>query len=364
MPKKSSTSSKRNRHRHNGGVSSHRYLTSIRGQNESEEVEDNTSLSENLHHPLAGTLSSSYTICQEITSAKPSSTSALRGLKIRMWDFEHCDPKRCTGARLVRRGLIQEMAIGSPFRGVVLSPTATTYLSPNDTSILEQLGLALIDCSWARVKEIFMLNNSGNRGGSSSQHHHRLLPFLVAANPVNYGKPLKLTCAEAAAATLYICGKKEAAITILNEFGWGMEFLKINQELLDLYQKCGDSGDIIDAQNTWLEQAKTEQQTRSNGNTALRRRIPEWRTRLIKRSDEQEEEDDGDDVEEDSSQDTDSVALNSTSKSFQRFGLAGELPPSSDEEDEDSDSSYEPLLDKFGNTIEEAKTKKEIDRNG
>jgi hypothetical protein len=73
-------------------------------------------------------------------------------------------------------------------------------------------------------------------------------------------------------------------------------------------------------------------------------------------SDEQEEEDN----DEESSRGTDSATFDSTHKSFERFGLAGELPPSSDEEDEDSGFN-EPLLDKFGNTIEEAKPGKVVE---
>ena len=166
------------------------------------------------------------------------------GLKLRMWDFAQCDPKRCTGARLAKWGLLQRMPLKQPFRGLVLSPEGKMSVSPADAEILEQKGLSVIDCSWARLSEIpFRQMQSG---------YHRLLPFLVAANTVNYGRPSKLTCAEAAAATLYICGRQEAARALLADFSWSEEFFRLNQELLDLYASCADADEVVAAQNEWL----------------------------------------------------------------------------------------------------------------
>lgn len=59
----------------------------------------------------------------------------------------------------------------------------------------------MVDCSWNRIEEI--------RFNRLHNGRERLLPFLLAANPLNYAKPFKLNCAEAVAATLIICGFRE-----------------------------------------------------------------------------------------------------------------------------------------------------------
>ncbi|CCL99001.1 uncharacterized protein FIBRA_01009 [Fibroporia radiculosa] len=138
-----------------------------------------------------------------------------------MWDFGHCDPRRCSGRKLLHLGLIEELKIGQRFRGIVVTPRGSQLVSPSDREIVLQHGIAVVECSWARIDEIPFRR--------LASPHERILPYLVAANPVNYGKPWKLNCAEAIAAAFYIVGLHAFADSLLSNFSWGLSFWNINK---------------------------------------------------------------------------------------------------------------------------------------
>jgi len=170
--------------------------------------------------------------------------------KLAMWDFEQCDPKKCTGRKLARFGVVKTLKISQRFNGVVLSPTGTDVVSRSDREHIERFGLGVVDCSWAELESTPI-----NRLKIGAP---RLLPFLVAGNPVNYGKPLKLTCVEAFSGAYYIAGFKEQAKLVLSKFGWGKSFLKLNKEMLECYSNCANSGEVLEAQKMFLGRFEEE----------------------------------------------------------------------------------------------------------
>ncbi|GJN30572.1 hypothetical protein PR202_gb18886 [Eleusine coracana subsp. coracana] len=161
-----------------------------------------------------------------------------------MWDFGQCDAKRCTGRKLSRFGLLKELRVTNGFGGVVLSPVGTQCVSKEDNPIVHGKGLAVVDCSWARLSDVPFVKL---RCGAP-----RLLPWLVAANPVNYGRPCQLSCVEALSAALIICREEDTAHLLLGKFKWGHSFLSLNRDLLKAYSRCENGSEIINVQNSWL----------------------------------------------------------------------------------------------------------------
>ena len=152
-----------------------------------------------------------------------------------------CDPKKCTVKRLERSGLVRVLSKIShiPRNTILLDPTAQQALSPADRPARS---LTALDCSWEVL----------DTGAVSSWRKRRALPFLVAANPVNFGRPYRLTSVEAFGAALFILGEREQARVVLESQNWGPRFLELNEEPLSLYARAGDSTEIIAIQKMFL----------------------------------------------------------------------------------------------------------------
>ncbi|KAH9946853.1 hypothetical protein B0H21DRAFT_778853 [Amylocystis lapponica] len=165
---------------------------------------------------------------------------------VAMWDFDHCDPRRCSGKRLARLGLMKELKIGQRFRGIVVSPKGTQLISPSDHDLVAENGLAVVECSWARLDEVPF--------GKLASPHERILPYLVAANPINYGKPWRLNCVEAIAASFYLTGFRSYADHMLSKFGWGPSFWIINQAYIEQYCTCRSALEVQTMQEKIIQE--------------------------------------------------------------------------------------------------------------
>jgi len=149
------------------------------------------------------------------------------------------DPKKCTAKKLHRFGFatLEKHLRKLPRHALLLNPFAEKSISREDTDLAWKQGIVALDCSWKTAEDSFEFLESTSTS--------RALPFLLAANPVNYGKPFQLSTLEAFAAALYILGEIDHAKEILGIYTWGPRFLELNKEPLEDYRKAKNSAEVV-----------------------------------------------------------------------------------------------------------------------
>jgi len=239
----------------------------------------------------------------------------------------------------MKLGLMRDLHIGQKHSGVIISPNAKQTISPADRELMETYGAAVVECSWARIKEVPFSKIGGKC--------ERLLPYLVAANSVNYGKPWRLNCVEALGAAFYICGHKEWAEEVLGHFSYGKAFLEINSQVLRRYASCKDEKEVKQAEEDWMTRLEREYKDNRAGGEGEDGEVEDmWKggntNHMVAESSEGDEDDEDKGEGEESGEEVDGIYLGT------KPPRQNKPSPSDEDEDEDTkDPSEEEGRDPF-----------------
>jgi pre-rRNA-processing protein TSR3 len=153
------------------------------------------------------------------------------------------DPKKNTAVLASKRGdlKLHKTFRTLPKKGIILEPLCGKVFGPEDHALLAEKRGALVglDCSWAHIE------SSVEHVMRQTRLVPRMLPLLLAANPVNWGKPGRLTTAEALAAVLFLMGREEESRDVLGAFRWGQRFFELNREPLEAYAGAKSSEELV-----------------------------------------------------------------------------------------------------------------------
>lgn len=165
--------------------------------------------------------------------------------RVYVYRMRQDDPRKCTSAKLLRFKLVRPIhyRYRFPRKSIVLNPFAREVLYPGDKPLIEEYGVVAVDCSWEKVQEVFSKKFAGM---------NLRLPILLAANPVNYGHPQKLSSAEALTAALYVAGFRREAEMVMGIFKWGHTFIQLNREPLDEYSLAGSREAIEEVEREYF----------------------------------------------------------------------------------------------------------------
>jgi pre-rRNA-processing protein TSR3 len=172
-------------------------------------------------------------------------------VKVYVLRFGSDDPEKSTALKLVRKGLAIRASISEiPGCSILLTVFSSTVLSPLDRELIGKCGLTVIDSSWKRDIKVIKDISDSWKGPK------RILPALMAGNPINYGHVSLLSSAEAVAAALYIAGFIEESFEVLSMFKWGNTFLNLNKDLLESYRKAESPSEVLNVQLEFLKSRK------------------------------------------------------------------------------------------------------------
>ncbi|MBT60379.1 MAG: hypothetical protein CMA63_02350 [Euryarchaeota archaeon] len=153
------------------------------------------------------------------------------------------DPKKNTAVLASKRGDIRlhKRFNSLPKKGIILEPLCGKVFGPEDHALLLDQGGSIVglDCSWAHIE------SSVEQVMKRTRLKPRMLPLLLAANPVNWGKPGRLSTAEALATVLYLLGEVDQARQVLGAFRWGERFFELNLKPLDAYAQAKSSAELV-----------------------------------------------------------------------------------------------------------------------
>ncbi|EUD69058.1 pre-rRNA-processing protein TSR3 [Plasmodium inui San Antonio 1] len=173
-------------------------------------------------------------------------------IKLFMFDYNECQNQKCSCKKLYKFKKIKKAPINKKFKGIVLTPFCEKLFSINDKATVENFGLSVIDCSW---KSLDLLKKC-------KFANQRKLPYIIAVNSINYGKPYKLSCLESLAFCLYVCGYNKQCTDILNIYKWSSSFVNLNEELLDMYKLCNTHEEVKNVEDEFIHNSLNEKEKR------------------------------------------------------------------------------------------------------
>ena len=178
------------------------------------------------------------------TSSEAAAAAGRSRLPLSILYVGDDDPDKCTARRLSKFDLADLLPpTHVPHDGLLLDPTCGYTVAPD---LPRPDRIVAVDCSWESV--------DANR--VSGNLTSRALPYLLAGNPINFGRPFALTTVEALAATVYILGDAAHAAALLAPFSWGHTFLELNEEPRERYAAAADAAAVIAIQQEYMDRPR------------------------------------------------------------------------------------------------------------